>query len=42
MDILEEFQVIEDMENLLDQEEGEIGRRRRKFKNRTCEIFFMK
>ena len=40
MDILEEFQVIEDMENLLDQEEGEIGRRRRKFKNRTCEFFF--
>ena len=40
MDILEEFQVIEDIENLLDQEEGEIGRRRRKFKNRTCEIFF--
>ena len=39
MDILEEFQVIEDMENLLDQEEGEIGRRRRKFKNRTCDFF---
>ena len=42
LDILKEFQAIEDMENLLDQEEGEIGRRRRKFKNRICEFFLMK